>query len=183
MVASRRNRKRTPRHKSGWRAGSKRPSPRSRGLVDPRHTPYKLLIRRSGIHGLGVFAQQAIPKGKRVIEYSGERISRVETRRRFLRAWRSRQKRLYLARIDLYWAIDGARGGSGAELINHCCDPNLGWRVERGRLFFVSRRGIRRGDELTLDYAFRADGPLVPCRCGARRCRGTINTRRGAEGR
>jgi len=154
-------------------------SSRSARLVDQRYTPYRLRIRHSRIHGKGVFALQSIPKGCRVIEYTGERISRAETRRRFLKAWTSAGKRLYLARISAYWTIDGARGGSGAELINHCCEPNLRpLTLGRGRrLFFVSRRRIRRGEELTLDYAFRADGPKVPCHCGAAACRGTINLR------
>jgi len=154
-----------------------RPSLRVARDVDRRFAPRRLRIKRSGIHGFGVFALLAIPKGAKVIEYTGEHIARAETRRRFVKAWLSRQKRLYLARVDLYWAIDGGRGGSGAELINHSCDPNLAWRVRRGRLFFFSRRRIRRGEELTLDYAFRADGPRVPCNCGAPACRGTINVR------
>src|SRR5262249_18250077 len=145
--------------------------------VDRRYTPYHLHIRHSRIHGMGVFALETIPKGRRVIEYTGECVSRAESRRRFLKAWTSRGKRLYLARISAYWAIDGAEGGNGAELINHCCDPNLRWQSLGGkkRLFFVSRRAIRQGEELTLDYAFRADGPKVRCHCGAAACRGTIN--------
>jgi SET domain-containing protein len=133
-------------------------------------------VRRSPIHGSGVFALQSIPARRKVIEYVGERISRLETRRRFLRAWTSAPgRRIYLARLDLYWAIDGSRGGSGAELINHYCAPNLAPRRIRGRLYFFSTRKIRRGEELTLDYEFAADGPKVRCRCGAATCRGTIN--------
>jgi uncharacterized protein len=145
--------------------------------IDPRFASFRLRVGRSRVHGRGVFACQPIPSGRRVIEYTGERISRWETRRRFLKAWRSRSPRIYLARLNLYWAVDGSSGGSGAELINHSCDPNLDWRRSHGHLYFFSRRRIRRGEELTLDYAFRKDGPAVPCRCGAPSCRGTINVK------
>jgi SET domain-containing protein len=145
--------------------------------IDPRFACFRLRVGRSRVHGRGVFAGEPIPAGRKVIEYAGERISRRETRRRFLRAWRSRERRIYLARVDLYWAIDGSCGGSGAELINHCCDPNLTWKRSGGHLFFYSRRRIRRGEELSLDYGFRNDGPAVPCHCGAPSCRGTINVK------
>jgi len=157
------------------RAAGHRRSPRKTGAIDSRYTPFRLRIRHSGIHGFGVFAQAAIPKGRDVIEYTGERVSRVEARRRFVRAWQTRERRIYLAWLNTYWAIDGSCGGSGAELINHCCEPNLRWNLARGRLFFASRRRIGQGEELTLDYAFRKDGPKIPCRCGAATCRGTIN--------
>jgi uncharacterized protein len=154
-----------------------KPSPRKAGPIESRYTAFRLRIRRSRIHGFGVFALEVIPKGKLVVEYSGELISRAAARRRFLRAWFSRGRRLYLARLNSYWVVDGAQGGSGAELINHSCDPNLQWKRFGGRLFFVARRRIRRGEELLLDYSFRKDGPRVVCRCGAASCRGTINTK------
>lgn len=155
----------------GEREKNRKATPR----IDPRLCRYRLRVGRSRVHGRGVFACETIPAGRKVIEYTGERVSRLEARRRFLRAWRSRDRRLYLARLDLYWAIDGASGGSGAELINHCCDPNLKWHRAQGRLFFFSRRRIRPGEELSLDYGFRRDGPRVTCHCGAPTCRGTIN--------
>jgi len=147
------------------------------GSIDPRFACFRLRVGRSRVHRLGVFSCEPIPAGRKVIEYTGERISRVEIRRRFLRAWRSRDRRIYLAFTGAYWALDGSRGGSGAELINHSCDPNLCCKRGPRRLFFFSRRKIRPGEELTLDYAFRRDGPPVPCRCGASACRGTINVR------
>jgi SET domain-containing protein len=39
----------------------------------------------------------------------------------------------------------------------------------------MSKRAIRRGEELTVDYRFDKKIGDVPCRCGARTCRGTIN--------
>lgn len=139
-------------------------------------SPFRLLVRSSGIHRLGVFAEGQIPRGRRVIEYAGERISRRETRKRFLEGSNGRSPKLnYLAQLDSYWTIDGAVNGNGAELINHSCNPNLALRRIGKRLWLISLRKIRRGEELAYDYKFSKNGERVICRCGAANCRGTIN--------
>jgi len=104
-----------------------------------------------------------------VIEYTGERISRRETKRR------AQRELNYLFTLDNYWTLDGAVGGSGAEFINHCCEPNLVARIVKGHILYISRRAIAPGEELTVDYHFAKNVEKVPCRCGAPGCRGTIN--------
>jgi len=141
-----------------------------------RVSPFRLQVRRSGVHRLGVFAGKQIPARTRVIEYTGEKISRRETRRRFMEIVKKHNGRFnYLAELNSYWAIDGAVGGCGAELINHSCQPNLRLRTQRGRLWLISLRRIRRGEELAYDYKFPRDGIHSPCHCGSANCRGTIN--------
>jgi SET domain-containing protein len=39
----------------------------------------------------------------------------------------------------------------------------------------MSLRDIQPGEELTIDYHFDKDVEKVPCACGTRKCRGTIN--------
>jgi SET domain-containing protein len=39
----------------------------------------------------------------------------------------------------------------------------------------MSTRLIKKGEELTVDYHFAKDVEDIPCKCGARKCRGTIN--------
>lgn len=104
-----------------------------------------------------------------MIEYTGERISRRETKRR------AQRELNYLFTLDNYWTLDGAVGGSGAEFINHCCEPNLVARIVKGHILYISRRAIAPGEELTVDYHFARNVEKVPCRCGAPGCRGTIN--------
>src|SRR5215212_4072512 len=87
--------------------------------IDPRHACFRLTLRMSRIHRYGVYAAEPIPAGRKVIEYTGERIGRRETRRRGF------GRHTYLFMLDHYWALDGAVGGSGAEYINHSCQPNL----------------------------------------------------------
>jgi SET domain len=48
------------------------------------------------------------------------------------------------------WAIHGAVEGNGAELIHHCCDPNLVRDPDGDRMLFFSCRKISPGEELTV---------------------------------
>jgi len=132
--------------------------------IDPRYTRFKLEVRPSRIHRWGVFALEAIPAGVKVIEYTGERIARREAKRRSTRDLH------YLFDLDSYWKVDGAVGGSGAQYINHCCDPSLIARILRSRIFYFSLRRIRAGEELNIDYRFSEDEERVPCHCGAKNC-------------
>ncbi len=50
--------------------------------IDPRYACFKLAIRESKIHHRGVYTLERIPPRRKVIEYTGERISRRETKRR-----------------------------------------------------------------------------------------------------
>ncbi|MGA2436069.1 MAG: SET domain-containing protein-lysine N-methyltransferase [Bryobacteraceae bacterium] len=137
--------------------------------IDPNYCVYKIEIRESSIHRWGVFAAEKIPARRKVIEYTGERINRKETKRR------SEGALIYLFEVSPYWCLDGAVGGSGAELINHSCEANLYSSVMKGHILYFSRRAIHPGEELTVDYRFDKKVEKVPCRCGSKKCRGTIN--------
>jgi SET domain-containing protein len=149
---------------------------RLRPMIDPRFSRFPLRVGRSRIHRFGVFALQTIPRGRKVIEYTGERLSQRQARDRQRRTRRRGGPEIdTLFRLNRYWSVDGAVGGSGAELINHCCDPNLKTRRIRGHLYYFSCRRIRPGEELTVDYRFPAKAERAICRCGSPKCRGTIN--------
>ncbi len=138
--------------------------------IDPKHACYGMKLAPSKIHRWGVYATEFIPAGRKVIEYTGEKISRRETKRRS-----EATELIYLFTLDDYWTIDGSVGGSGAEYINHSCSPNLAARIIHGHILYMSRRNILPGEELTVDYHFDKKVERVPCHCGAPACRGTIN--------
>jgi SET domain-containing protein len=135
--------------------------------IDPQHARFPLRVGKSKIHRRGVYAVGDIPAHRKVIEYTGEKIGPHTAARR--------RKTLYLFVLDDHWTIDGSVGGSGAELINHSCQPNLVTRIIRGHILYMSLRPIRKGEELTVDYNFDETDETVRCGCGARMCRGTIN--------
>jgi tetratricopeptide (TPR) repeat protein len=137
--------------------------------IVPRYARFDLVVRPSRIHRWGVFAEQPIPAGAEVIEYTGRRISPSQAKHRAPR------KLHYLFAVNKYWRLDGSVGGSGAQYINHSCDPNLTTLIKRGRVFYVSRRRIQAGEGLLADYRFAKSAERVPCYCGAENCRGTIN--------
>jgi SET domain-containing protein len=129
--------------------------------IDTRFACFKLSIRRSKIHRFGVYA-----------EYTGERLNRFQAKNR------DRGSFTYLFAVDAYWTLDGAVGGSGAEIINHSCDPSLISRVMQGHVLYMSLRAIEPGEELTIDYNFTPSGDRTPCACGAKNCRGIMEKRR-----
>ena len=150
--------------------------------------PRLFQVRSSKIHGKGVFATRRIPKGTRLIEYRGERISWEEADRRYDDDIQPHHT--FLFAVDDETVIDGGRRGNDARWINHSCDPNCEAVDEDGRIFIETIRDIERGEELTYDYSYILDEPHTakvkaryPCRCGSPRCRGTIlgNKRRFRE--
>jgi|SRR5580658_9299327 hypothetical protein len=148
--------------------GAANTAPAPRLLLE--YTCFRLKLASSKIHRWGIYAREPIPPRRKVIEYTGERISRRETKRR------AEQSQLtYMFTLDNYWTLDGSVGGSGAQYINHSCDPNLVARIVKGHIIYVSLRPIRQGEELTIDYHFDKKVEKVPCRCGSLKCRGTIN--------
>ena len=68
--------------------------------IDLRHAGFRMEIRQSSIHRRGVFALEPIPAGRKVIEYTGARISRRETKRR------GAGRITYLFTLDSYWTVD-----------------------------------------------------------------------------
>jgi len=159
----------------GAKAGS---SPRRRAkeniapapTIDPKKTCFRLRLAYSPIHRWGLYADEPIPKGRKIIEYTGERINRKETKRRY-----AERQENYFFTLNPYWTIDGAVGGSGAQYINHCCNPNCHAQIVNGHILYKSLRPIEPGEELTIDYRFDKDVDKVTCKCGAPACRGTIN--------
>jgi uncharacterized protein len=155
----------------GWK-----PSSSTRREIAPGASRFHLQVRRSTIHRFGVFAGEGIPARRQVIEYTGRRVALKQVQEHDKRHWKPEQQEpTYLFLLNKRWLIDGAVGGSGAELVNHCCDPNLAVRRLKGKLLYFSRRRIQPGEELTLDYRFSSSAEEIPCKCGSRKCRGTIN--------
>jgi uncharacterized protein len=138
--------------------------------IDPAQACFRLKLAPSEIHRWGVYAGERIPARRKIIEYTGERISRRETKRRA-----DEREFNYLFTLDRYWTIDGSVNGSGAQYINHSCDPNCYASIIKGHILYMSARVIQPGEELTIDYRFDAKVEKVPCSCGSNDCRGTIN--------
>jgi SET domain-containing protein len=128
-----------------------------------------------------VFAATPIAKGTQIIEYRGERTT-----------WEIVCERpasdpddpahTFIFELSDGRVIDAGVRGSVARWINHSCAPNCkSFEDDDGRVFIEARRAIVPGEELTYDYRLSLDGRITrkireeyACRCGAKRCRGSL---------
>lgn len=140
----------------------------------------RIAARTSLIHGRGVFALTNIAAGDPIIEYKGEIIIAKEAQRRVERST-AEDEHTFFFNLDDSRMIDGARGGNSARWINHSCAPNCEAEQQEDRIFIHATRAIGEGAGLFIDYRLDVEGRrtvvlkrMYACRCGARRCRGTI---------
>jgi SET domain-containing protein len=135
-----------------------------------------LEVRKSTVHGTGVYAKQPIKKGRRIIEYTGRIV-----------AWKEATEQEDGPHTFLFGltngrdVIDPDVGGNEARWINHSCDPNCEAIEEGNRVFIYALKSLMPGDELFYDYGLEVDQPRTPklekeyrCFCGTVRCRGTL---------
>ena len=148
-----------------------RPAPRDRRRIQ---------VRRSGVHGKGVFALREIASGECIIEYEGELISWKEALRRHPHDPSDPNHTFYF-HIDDESVIDGGIGGNASRWMNHSCVPNCEAVDEKGRIFLEALHDIAPGEELFFDYGLVIDARMTPrlkkeyaCCCGNSNCRGTM---------
>jgi hypothetical protein len=159
------------------RAGSARRSKTPAARTADRR---RIQVRRSGVHGKGVFALRPIPAGTRIIEYKGELISWPEALRRHPHDPDHPNHTFYF-HVDDDHVIDGKVDGNAARWINHSCAPNCEANDEDGRIFIEALHDIEPGEELFFDYGLVIDARLTArlkkeyaCHCGSPSCRGTM---------
>ena len=120
-----------------------------------------LKVKRSSA-GLGLFAGEAIPKGKCVIEYVGRTISKEEE---------YKSKSQYLFEVNKNKTIDGTARSNTARYINHSHRPNCEVEIYKSRVFIFSKRAIKAGEELSYDYGKEfVDEHIIPKGCKCVRC-------------
>jgi uncharacterized protein len=140
----------------------------------------RIQVRRSGVHGKGVFALQDIAEGETLIEYVGEVISWEEAQDRHPHDPNDPNHTFYF-HVNEDKVIDALHGGNSSRWINHSCNPNCEADEENERIFIKALRNIHAGEELNYDYGLIIDEPYTkkllaeyPCWCGAKNCRGTL---------
>jgi SET domain-containing protein len=140
----------------------------------------RIQVRRSGVHGKGVYAARPIVAGETIIEYTGEVISWTEALRRHPHDPLQPEHTFYF-HLDDSHVIDGTHNGNAAKWINHACEPNCEAEERDGRVYIHALRDLAPGEELFYDYRLVLDGRHTPkvkkqyaCLCGAPGCRGTM---------
>jgi hypothetical protein len=141
----------------------------------PSQISSAVMVRRSPIHGLGLFAVRPIDAGEEIGVYTGRRYS-TDCQAQW------EDSLTYLFRLSDGTLIDGREGGNATRHINHSCEPNcLAYEVEGPGgvpvIVIEAERSIASGEELYLDYALdvaEEDISSFGCACGTSRCRGTM---------
>lgn len=135
--------------------------------------------------GWGLFTEENIAENEFIIEYIGELIDTEECQRR-IREDYAMDKAFYLMKCGQN-VIDAKVKGNAARFINHSCDPNckvLEWKVDhKSVLGIFAIRDIRRGEELTFDYNFKAFGAPTQCFCGASKCKKFLGKNQSKNGK
>jgi SET domain-containing protein len=136
----------------------------------------RVIVRRSSVHGKGVFAMHALAAGERVLEYKGEITSWRNAVRRHQRE--GVEGHTFLFGLSDVRVIDGSRGGNSARWLNHACEPNCETIEDEGRIFVHTLRPIKAGEELFIEYLLTTYDPLeedvrtqYACRCASAACR------------
>jgi SET domain-containing protein len=149
-------------------------------LSKPIKAGKRIQVRRSGVHGKGVFALQDLAEGETLIEYVGEVISWDEAQDRHPHDPEDPNHTFYF-HVNEDRVIDALYGGNSSRWINHSCDPNCEADEDNDRIFIKAIRNIAAGEELNYDYGLIIDEPYTkklkaeyPCWCGSDNCRGTL---------
>src|ERR1044071_316160 len=93
--------------------------------------------------GLGLFTMEPIPARRRIIEYIGPILTPEN---------RVGVSDKYLFELTNGCAIDGRSRSNLARYINHSCRPNAIAYLEGKKIWIWSRRKIKAGEEITINY-------------------------------
>jgi SET domain-containing protein len=143
--------------------------------------------RNSPIHGSGVFATEAIPKGEAIVEYKGKLISHAEADRKHYKDLETGHT--FLFSLNEKWIVNANEKGNAARWINHSCAPNAiafvhahkSGKLKKDKIIIEALRNIEPGEEITYNYGFEFDVPYTKkllkiwaCKCGMPNCTGTM---------
>lgn len=140
------------------------------------------VVRKSSLHGNGVFAAKAIPADTRIFNYGGKRITPEQADALHPTNPDDPFHTFFFA-IGSGMIIDGGNRGNDARWINHSCEPNCEAQENASgtRVQIMALRDIKAGEELFYDYGLVIDGRLTKklkqdyrCLCGGESCRGTM---------
>lgn len=129
---------------------------------------YKINIRDNSIAEKGIFANQDIKEGEKLIVFGGDYVDKKQAEQYL------KEGKLVMQWDDNLYSYED-RGNEEGYFINHSCDPNM-WMTNAYTL--TAKRDINEGEELTTDYAiWEARENYISkwdCKCGSHICRGRV---------
>ena len=127
----------------------------------------KTEVRKSKIHGRGLFATANIGKDEIVAVKGGHIVNKKTLREKITPVLGPVEIQIH---DDQFIApVTEEERELSMLYLNHSCDPNLGMR---GEVTFVAMRDIHADEELTHDWAMTDDDDYATrCNCGTPVCR------------
>jgi SET domain-containing protein len=128
-------------------------------------TAKAVAVRSSLIHGRGVFAGIDLPARRKLGELTGQFVKLPQARKAV-----ELLPVIYHIELSGRVALD-CSGGNKFKHLNHSCAPNCFLRICRRVVEVYTLRGIKAGEELTIDYGMTPHKHAMHCRCGTANCR------------
>ena len=139
-------------------------------------------VKKSKVHGSGVFTTEDIKKGVKIIRYIGEKVTKKEGDKRSTERIKKfinkkNEGSVYIFELNKKYDIDGSTSYNKARYINHSCDPNCEVDIIKNEIWIISIKDIKKGSELNYDYGYPCDKDDFnehKCQCGSKKCIGYI---------
>ncbi len=125
-----------------------------------------LIVKKSKIHGKGVFANRNFKKGSIVIKYNLKPLTKKE-----FENLSESEKHFTSFENNKYWLFP-----SPERFVNHSCNPNT--NPDLVNKYDIAIRDIKKGEEITTDY--RKDnvpGLDMKCNCRSKNCKLVIKNK------
>ena len=134
---------------------------------------HKLKVNNTEKYGKGVFADKNIKKGELICVFGGYIKSLAEEEKM------PKEIQDEGVQISEEFALGVIKKSQleNASFFNHSCEPNAGFK---GQIFLVAMRNIKKGEQVTFDYAMvlaKAKNVTfykIKCFCGSKKCRGYV---------
>ncbi|GAW81734.1 SET domain containing protein [Plasmodium gonderi] len=141
----------------------------------------RLYVKKSSIHGYGLYTCEFINEGEPVIEYIGEYIRNIISDKRE-KHYDKIESSCYMFRLNENIIIDATKWGNVSRFINHSCEPNCFCKIvicdqNLKHIVIFAKRDIVAHEEITYDYQFgvESEGKKLMCLCGSSTCLGRMN--------
>ena len=140
------------------------------------------IVKKSKVHGTGVFANHDTPKNTKIIQYIGDKVTKSEGDRRSaerIKKYLNRKNEgsVYIFELNKRYDIDGSPLYNKARYINHSCNPNCEVEIIKNEIWISSIKSIKKGNELNYDYGYPFDEDDFSdhiCKCDSKKCIGYI---------
>jgi SET domain-containing protein len=118
-----------------------------------------LIIKKSKIHGKGLFANKDFKEGEIVLKWNPTPLTEEETNN-----LTTKQEEYTISKNGKYYSMN-----SPEKYMNHSCEPNT--KMNLNDFCDIAIKDIKKGEEITSYYSNKK-GNEEACNCGSKNCNG-----------